>query len=194
MLVVLLFGCGRERRAAPRTLPLPVQVLADTTSAIPLAVRPPDAHIWVSRVTTVSSGAHERSGPEGTPPIAAPGSGASPALPEAGPDSIVATPAPPTLEIDPRLEPPIPRRSARLTIPAAWRPKAGEPRSVELDLRIEETGEVAEIQWAGGSRDSALVRAAMSSARSMSFFPALQGGHPVAVWCRQRFDFGATSW
>jgi len=25
----------------------------------------------------------------------------------------------------------------------------------------------------------------------MRFYPALRGGRPVAVWCRQRFEFGA---
>jgi outer membrane biosynthesis protein TonB len=58
-------------------------------------------------------------------------------------------------------------------------------------VRVSEAGEVTEARWAGGSRDSALTAAATACARSMVFRPALLGGRPVTVWCRQRFDFPA---
>ncbi|MGH7730963.1 MAG: energy transducer TonB, partial [Candidatus Eiseniibacteriota bacterium] len=63
--------------------------------------------------------------------------------------------------------------------------------SLELDVRVDEQGDVSEVLWAGGTRDPALVRAGIACARAMRFFPAQRAGRPVAVWCRQRFDFGA---
>jgi hypothetical protein len=89
------------------------------------------------------------------------------------------------------LEPPILKRSALLEVPDSWRPRRGESRTVELDLLIDEAGEVSEVEWGGGSEDSLLIEAATASARGMSFYPALRRGHPIAVWCRQRFDFGS---
>jgi len=92
---------------------------------------------------------------------------------------------PPALEIDPGLKPPILRAPARLHLPAA--PPRAEP--VELDVRVSETGEVTDARWAGGSANPARVAAATACARAMRFYPALKAGRPVAVWCRQRFDF-----
>ena len=62
---------------------------------------------------------------------------------------------------------------------------------VELDVRVDESGEVTDALWAEGSADPALVAAATACALGMRFYPALQSGRPIAVWCRQRFDFGA---
>ena len=58
------------------------------------------------------------------------------------------------------------------------------------DRRVDESGEVTDALWAGGSNDSALVQSATECALRMRFYPALQSGQPVPVWCRQRFDFG----
>jgi TonB family protein len=180
-----LTGCEREHSPAEtRTLPLPVQVLADTSASTPLRVEPPEARIWVRTITEASGG---------RPPVAdiapAPASGSGPALPDAAIDSIAPMPAPPPLDVPADLEPPIPKRSARLVMPERRR-IGREGATVELDLLIEENGEVADVEWASGSQDSSLVAAAIASARTMSFYPALRRGHPVAVWCRQRFDFG----
>ncbi len=48
---------------------------------------------------------------------------------------------------------------------------------------------MSDAVWSGGSADSALVRSATDAALALRFHPALQAGRPVAVWCRQRFDF-----
>ena len=48
---------------------------------------------------------------------------------------------------------------------------------------------VADVRWAGGDADSALVLAAERCAEAMEFYPALLAGRPVEVWCRQRFEF-----
>jgi hypothetical protein len=104
-----------------------------------------------------------------------------PGLPEGEP------PEPPRLVVDPGLKPPILRRGAVLAMPPG-RPR--ESRTVELDVRVAEDGAVSDARWAGGAVDSALVAAAVESALGMRFYPALRAGRPVAVWCRQRFDFG----
>ena len=166
-------ACGRQRREPARSR-LPIHVLADTAGSVSLRVGPPPrARAFLSRVSP------------------APPAGAAPALPEAAPDTQIAPSEPRTIEVDPGLEPPILKRPAALMVPDSWRRRHGaRTEAVELDVLVEESGEVAEAQWAGGSRDSSLIEAATSCARSMSFYPALRGGWPVAVWCRQRFDFG----
>jgi TonB family protein len=128
----------------------------------------PAADVWLARVEPSRPAAIE------------------PPLPSAAPESLAIGPAePPRLEVDEDLKPPIQRRAAPLHVPARAR-----AASVELDVRVDEQGRVSDAMWAGGSADSALVRAATECALAMEFFPALQGGRPVAVWCRQRFDFG----
>src|SRR6266545_850269 len=57
------------------------------------------------------------------------------------------------------------------------------PAAIEAPLPAADAG------WAGGSEDPARVAAATACARAMRFYPALRAGRPVAVWCRQRFDF-----
>jgi hypothetical protein len=49
---------------------------------------------------------------------------------------------------------------------------------------------VSDALWAEGSQDSTVVEAALACARGMRFYPALRSGRPIAVWCRQRFEFG----
>ena len=107
-----------------------------------------------------------------------------PALPVPSPDLVPAPQDPPVLQVDEDLKPPILRRAGNLV------PPIGRKGSIELDVRIDEDGDVSDALWAGGSSDSLLVDAAVSCALEMRFYPALQGGRPVAVWCRQRFDFG----
>jgi hypothetical protein len=168
--MALLAGCGaRERPAA--SMALAVEVASDTASVRALRVVPPaDLHVWVRRVTPTRPAAIE------------------PPLPSAAPDTLaVEPPAPPPLEIDPGLKPPLLRTAARLVRPADSRARA----AVELDVRVSETGEVTDALWAAGAGDTALVGAARACALRMRFYPALKGGRPVAVWCRQRFDFGA---
>jgi outer membrane biosynthesis protein TonB len=82
------------------------------------------------------------------------------------------------------LKPPLLQKSGTLI------PPPGKRGSVELDVRVTEEGDVSDALWAGGSSDSLLVAAAISCALEMRFYPALQAGRPIAVWCRQRFDFG----
>jgi TonB family protein len=108
-------------------------------------------------------------------------------LPVPSPAEVDVPPAsPPALEVDPRLEPPIPKHLGVLRVP-----RGARRASVDLDVRVAEDGTVSDALWAGGSGDSALVAAAVDCARAMTFYPALQAGRPVAVWCRQRFDFGS---
>lgn len=145
---------------------IPVEVLADSGDSRTLAIEPPQVRSWVTRVTPA------RVDPAAIPPP-------EPAADAPSPD------APPGLTVDPGLKPPIPRTGAALRL----RAPRGDPATVELDVRVDERGSVSEALWAGGSADPALVRAAIESARGMRYHPALRAGRPVAVWCRQRFDF-----
>jgi TonB family protein len=175
VLVLSLPGCAREHRTASQALALSVRASADTGRMERLEIRPPrPARAWLARVTPAPPGAFH-----------AP-------LPEAEPDTLVPEVAtPPVLEVEPGLMPPLLRDAAALTLPAGL-PGARERRfeSVLLDVRVSEAGVVTDVLAAGGSTDSALVEAATACAERMRFYPARRGGEPVAVWCRQRFDFG----
>jgi|SRR5262245_757739 len=172
-------GCGRSSAPVEREPPraLPVAVFADTGRTTTLHVEPPSsragdgdqahATVWLTSVS-----------PARTEPAAQ-------ASPEPSPDTLVPAAPPPALIVDGNLKPPLPRSQTPLAVPR------GARGSVELDVRVDEQGRVSDVEWADGSRDSALVRAARECARSMRFFPAERAGRPVAVWCRQRFDFGA---
>jgi hypothetical protein len=172
--VVLVFatfavvGCGDDRPAADRPYALPVDVYADTGRGEPLRIAAPAgppvrASVWLARVSPARAVALE------VPP------------PEPADETLaLALPAPPALTLDEDLKPPLPRTRTPLAVPARAR------GLVELDVRVDEQDAV----WAGGSQDLALVRAATDCALGMRFFPALRAGRPVAVWCRQRFDFG----
>lgn len=159
-----------SRTEPPRALA--VDVLADTGRSERLRIVPPAAAVWMTRVA------------ESRPvsPAPAPKKWDAP-LPEAGPAALPVEPAP-TLEIEGDLQPPWLRDAPPLAVPRGTR--AGR---VELDVRVDETGRVSDAEWAGGSEDSLLVNAAVRCALGMRFYPARQGGRPVAVWCRQRFDF-----
>ena len=171
-LLVSLGGCAREHPASTQSLALSVRATADTGSMERLEIRPPrPARAWLARVTPA---------PPGT---------LAPPLPAAEPDTLLPeTAAPPALDVEAGLMPPVLRDPARLVLPAALHALHFE--SVELDVRVSETGEVTNVLEAGSGADSALVEAASACARSMRFYPARRAGEPVAVWCRQRFDFG----
>ncbi len=165
-------GCGRERPTADRSYALPVEVFADTgrvetLRVVPPAAPPRQAAVWLARVSPARPASLEPPAPEATAETLA-----------------VPLPAPPALAVDGGLKPPLPRARAPLAVPAHAR------GLVELDVRVDEAGRVTEALWAGGSEDPALVRAATDCALGMRFYPALRAGRPVAVWCRQRYDFG----
>ena len=164
-------GCGRPRASAERPYALPVDVHADVGRGETLRIAappaaPPRASAWLARVSPARPEALE--------------------LPSAGvpfETLSVAPGAPPALAVDENLKPPIPRARAPLAVPARAR------GMVELDVRVDERGRVTDARWAGGSQDSLLVRAATDCALGMRFYPASRAGRPVAVWCRERFDF-----
>jgi TonB family protein len=176
MLWVLLSGCGRKAERHESALSLPIDVLADTGRTQTLHVVPP--RVWITRVGS-SRGeippVEPASGRELEAPLPTPEPGTLPPVTEE-----------PALTLEGNLVPPTLRSANPLRVP---RGVHGE--SVELEVRVDESGAVGDVQWAGGSRDSALVRAAAECAAAMRFFPATRGGRPVVVWCRQRFDFGS---
>jgi hypothetical protein len=151
-----------------------VQVFRDTSRAMSLHIEPPPtARVWLRGVA-----------------IRRP-SGVDAPLPSAAPEALPPdTTAPPALPIDPALKAPILESAAPLVLPSSRVPGA-RADAVELDVRVSEAGDVTDARWAGGSADTALVAAATACARSMTFRPALLGGRPVSVWCRQRFEFPA---
>jgi hypothetical protein len=180
--LLLAGGCVRSPEpvasrppSPPVAVPLAVNVYADTGRGGRLEVRPPDARVWLGSVT-----------PARMPPPA-------PALPEAFPDSLPPPDeAPPGLAVDPGLKPPVLRAPGTLALPPGWR---GPRTSVELDVRVDESGRVSDAVPVLAGRvpaviEAALVEAARRCALGMRFYPALQGGRAVPVWCRQRFDFG----
>jgi len=174
-LTLLLASCSRQRQAVDATLPLPVEIRADTGQAQVLDVHaPPQAHVWVARVAPVRASPLELE------------------VPDAPPDSVISPAPPPMLEIDDNLKPPILKSRAILKVPPSYG-RQRSVQSVELDVRVDEFGEVTDALWAGGSNDSALVQNATECALRMRFYPALQSGQPVPVWCRHRFDFGGGS-
>jgi hypothetical protein len=160
-LLLACLGCGRARPSADRPYALPVDVFADTGRGEPMRVVTPPAP---AARTSVWMGRVSPSRPSML------------ALPQA---ELGAE----TLTVDDDLKPPIPRTRAALVVPAHAR------GFVELDVRVDEEGRVSDALWAAGSQEPALVRAATDCALEMRFYPALRVGRPVAVWCRQRFDF-----
>jgi TonB family protein len=170
----LVLGCGRESSVEDAPRALPVDVYADTGRTFALrAVAPPvpaaeaRGSAWLARVS--------------------PSRVAIPDVPQVDPGTetlTVVAPEPPALVVEEGLKPPLPRTRAPLAVPP------GARGSVELDVRVDEGGMVSDAVWADGTRDPAMVRAALECARAMRFYPAQRAGRPVAVWCRERFDFG----
>jgi hypothetical protein len=172
-----LAGCGRPRTHLPardleRTLELTVlSVLADSAEGGGMPPARLGSPVPAARLTLVR--------------IAPARPGLQPALPEPEP----AAPAAPEragepLAADDDLRPPIARAAAILRLRA---PRRGW---LELDVRVDESGEVSDALPAGGDADSATVHAAIETALGLRWFPATRGGRPVAVWCRQRFEVG----
>lgn len=169
--VIAATGCAPTRREDRTPLALAVRVGADTLPGARLHVeRPAPVRVWMSRVDLARD-------------IASPPS--APAPSEPAPD-LLEPPTPPALEVREGLKPPLLRSSDPLRVSPA-----GSKASVELDVHVDEEGDVTDVLWAGGSGDTARVAAATRCALSMRFYPALMAGRPVPVWCRQRFDFGA---
>lgn len=79
-----------------------------------------------------------------------------------------------------QLKPPIPRG-----LPVV--PEGGRGGQVTLDVRVDETGEVTDVERVEGDADSATVAAATSAAFATRYHPALLGQRRVAVWTRQAF-------
>ena len=175
-LAVAMLSCGREQPSARDGGASRVDVFADTSRSRRLAISPPDTTEWAAARKRAAIWMAQ---------VAPAREPTQPPYPDAGPAVVdTALPAPPRLEVDPDLKPPILRAAARLRLPAG--PRAAW---VELDVRVGEDGSTTDALWAGGSSDSALVAAAIDCALAMRFYPALREGQPVAVWCRQRFDF-----
>ena len=181
-LLVLASGCDRKANG-PSHAPavrLPIEVLADSARRRTLPVPPPEAaRAWLERV--------QKDRPPRVPP--APVSPAPLAVPppEARPEAPPVTSEPmDVLVVDEDLHPPIPIGTAPLRVPAGH----GRSVGVDLDVRVDESGAVSDAVWAGGSEDSSAVAAVTACALAMRFHPAVQRGRPVAVWCRQHFEFG----
>jgi TonB family protein len=169
-------GCDRPRPARERPSPLrAVQVHADTGRTGRLSVRLPAARVWVVRVTPARPSLPAPPPPEPAPEVP-PSAGEEGSALEVAPGllpPVLRTPVPTCLRQAPALPPG--RRAAD-----AW---------VDLEVRVDEAGAVTSVEWRGGSGDTALVESARRCALAMRFHPALRAGVPVAVWCRQRFDF-----
>jgi hypothetical protein len=171
--LMLAGGCGRGHSAAGPNR-LRVSVRADTSRDQALAIRPPvRASVWMERTSTAP------------PPLLGPARLGDLPPPNPAPDPVPDTPPPSTDGEDAALQPPLLRSAGTLRVP----PRAAR-ESIELDVRVDERGEVTEARLAGGGADTSLIGAARRCALGMRFYPALRGGKPVAVWCRQRFDFG----
>lgn len=182
--LLLVFASGCERKAhAPAHVPavrLPIEVLADTARRQSLPVPPPAvARAWLERVQKDHPPRVPPAEVTRTPSLAAPPPEARPEAPPLASEPME------VLVVDEDLHPPIPIGVAPLRVPSG-RGVLG----VDLDVRIDEEGTVSDAVWAGGSEDSSVVAAVTACALAMRFHPAVQRGRPVAVWCRQHFEFG----
>lgn len=81
---------------------------------------------------------------------------------------------------DDALRPPILREPARLEVAGT---RAGE---VEMELRVDENGEVSDAQCVAVPEDRELARDAIRAVMASRWYPATREGRAVAVWCRQR--------
>jgi TonB family protein len=185
-LVVAACSPGTPRHAARPVLTSRARVAADTGPARALpVVAPPRAHVWLARVGATpraDGGEGVSTDPAGRAVARAPLP--SPALPEPVAPELPDTSRGPALVVEAGLLPPLLSSADPLR-----GPRGRAAGGVELDLRVDASGEVGEARWAGGSRDTVLVQAALACARSMRFLPATRGGVHVPVWCRERFDF-----
>ena len=181
--LLALFSACERKASVPSHAPavrLPLEVLADTGRRQTLPVPPPAvARAWLERV--------QKDRPPRVPPAPIARAPLAVPPPEAPPEAPPVTSEPmDVLVVDEDLHPPIPIGTAPLRVPAG----RGRSAGVDLDVRVDESGAVSDAVWAGGSADSTAVAAVTACALAMRFHPAVQRGRPVAVWCRQHFEFG----
>jgi protein TonB len=168
--LALLAGCGRpaERRAEAPVGPArpDADALArDRAERVVLPLVPPGTGEW--RVEQVAPARAEL----------------DPPLPAAEPADPASVPGPePEPEPDgERLKPPIARGLPSLV-------RAGPGGRVTFDVRVDEQGEVSDVELVASEADSLTVAAAAAVARATRYHPARMGERAVAVWCRQVFD------
>ena len=173
-LALLAAGCGRGRPPeSPARLPreLPLTVLADSARGVTLTPSRTVSAPAPARLVLLAV-SQQRAAPAASPPEVPP---AEPPAPSGAVDR---------LPVDLGLHAPIPLAPARLAL-------AGGTRGwVELDVRVDERGDVTEAIFAAGAADTSLMRRAVDAAMAMRYRPARRAGQPVAVWCRQRFEVG----
>jgi len=104
--------------------------------------------------------------------------------PPAEPSEPPAAAAAPAPAETPELKPPIPRGSPHLAV-------SGRGGKVTLDVRVDETGSVSDVELVETDADSLTVLAATNAALASRYFPALLGERRVPVWTRQVFDVAA---
>lgn len=109
-----------------------------------------------------------------------------PPLPEADIEAPSGSDQAPSAIAAPGLKPPIPRGTATYLLTADRSP---DPPFVELEVLVGAGGNVLDVVWSDGARDSLHVAEARACALGMQFYPALLDGEPVPVWCRQRFEY-----
>lgn len=176
--LLLVIGCSPER--APRPVgtgetELPVSALADSAERWTLPAAPLSTDSAARPRLTLRRISPSRAALE----LALPNADPAPP-PVADPDAIARE----GLAIDDELRPPIARSASALTLKGARR------GWVELDVRVDEQGEVSDAVVVEAMADSATQAAAVEAAYAVRFHPATQRGKPVAVWCRQRFEVG----
>jgi hypothetical protein len=81
----------------------------------------------------------------------------------------------------PQLKPPLPRGAPRL-------PRGGRGGRVTMDVRVDEHGDVSDVQVVETDADSMTVHAASEAAFAARYHPAMLGPRRVAVWTRQVFE------
>ena len=175
---LIMLGCSPDRARRPVAsgeTELPVSALTDSAERWTLPAAPLSADTAARPRLTLQRISPSRAALE----LALPN--ADPALPPVSdPDASSRE----GLAIDDELRPPIARGASALTLKAARR------GWVELDVRVDEQGEVSDAMVVEAMADSATQAAAVEAAYAVRFHPATQRGRPVAVWCRQRFEVG----
>lgn len=176
LVVALASSCAPARDPASRGshIDLPLAVLADTGATLSMPAAPwPAAAPQAEARATITRIAPTRAAIDAPLPDAVP-----------APPAAVSEERGGGLAIDDELQPPIPRGAVSLRMSAARR------GWVELDVRVDERGDVSDAElFAASSADSGATAAAIEAALSMRFHPAMQRGVPVSVWSRQRFEF-----
>lgn len=175
VVLLLVLGCAPERHRAdmpPAELPVSVQsdsferfMMPTTSFGKPAG----NLRLTLERVSPTRAEL-DPALPEGSPMLP----------PATDPDAMTRE----GLVVDDELRPPIARDSRVFVLRAARR------GWVELDVRVDEQGEVSDAVVVQAEADSATQAAALEAAYAVRFHPAVQRGRPVAVWCRQRFEVG----